>query len=349
MIIEQEIKLDYKDVLFRPKRSTLESRKDVDLTREFVFRNSKQTWKWVPIVAANMDTIGTFEMAKALYQQDMMTCLHKFYSVDQIVAESVHDYFQNVAVSIGILEDDLFKFDEIMSKTDKVRRVCIDVANWYTQRFISTIEKIRIKYPKLIIIAGNVVTKEITEELILKWADIVKVGIWPWSVCTTRIQTWVWYPQLSAVIECADAAHGIWWHVMADWWCTNPGDVSKAYGWWGDFVMLGGMLAWHDECNSKLVEKDGKKYMEYYGMSSDIAMSKHYGGVAEYRSSEWKYIQVPYKWPVRDTIQSILGWVRSTCTYIWAVKLKYLPKCTTFIRCTMQSNEVWSSNNKLKS
>lgn len=346
MIIEQEIKLDYKDVLFRPKRSTLESRKEVDLTREFVFRNSGQKRKGVPIVAANMDTIGTFEMAKVLYEYGMITCLHKFYTAEEIIEESKHDYFQNVAVSIGILESDLQKLDTIMSKTDRIKWICVDVANGYTQRFIATIADIRAKYPDKIIIAGNVVTKEITEELILKWADIVKVGIWPGSVCTTRIQTGVWYPQLSAVIECADAAHGIWWHVMADGGCTNPGDVAKWFGGGADFVMLGGMFAWHDECSSQLTEKDGKKYMEYYGMSSEVAMSKYYGGVAEYRSSEWKVVQVPYKWPVKDTVQSILGWVRSTCTYIWAIKLKYLPKCTTFIRCNTQSNEYRSSNSK---
>lgn len=348
MIIEQEIKLDYKDVLFRPKRSTLESRKQVDLTREFTFRNSWQKRKWIPIIAANMDTIGTFTMAKALYEFGMITCLHKFYEVEEIIAESESDYFANVAISIWILDNDLQKFDEIMSKTNKVKFVCVDVANWYTQRFIATIEKIRNKYPNLTIIAGNVVTKEITEELILKWVDIVKVWIWPWSVCTTRIQTGVWYPQLSAVIECADAAHGINWHVMADGGCTNPGDVAKAFGWGADFVMLGGMLAGHEECNGNIIDIDWQKYMEYYGMSSDVAMSKHYGWVAEYRSSEWKYVKVIYKWPVKDTIQSILGGVRSTCTYIWASKLKYLPKCTTFIRVSMQSNEVWWSNSTKK-
>ncbi len=347
MIIEQDIKLDYKDVLFRPKRSKLESRKQVDLSREFVFYNSWQKRKWIPIIAANMDTIWTFAMAKALYEFGMITCLHKFYKVEEIIAESQSEYFANVAISIWILEQDLQKFDEIMSKSDRIKFVCVDVANGYTQRFIETISKIRKKYPLLTIIAGNVVTKEITEELILKWADIVKVWIWPWSVCTTRIQTGVWYPQLSAVIECADAAHGINWHVIADGGCTNSGDIAKAFGWGADFVMLGGMLAWHSECSGTIIEIENKKYMNYYGMSSEFAMAKHYGWVAEYRSSEWKLVTIPFHGEVKSTILDILWGIRSTCSYIWAIKIKYLPKCTTFIRVSMQSNEVrWSNSLK---
>lgn len=345
MRIEPDIKLDYKDVLFRPKRSTLSSRKEIDLTREFIFRNSKQKWKGVPIIAANMDTIGTFDMAKELYKAGMITCLHKFYSEEEIIEQAKEEYFQNVAITIGILDHEMQKLDHIIAQAwDDIKFVCVDVANWYTERFISFVSLIRQKYPTITIIAGNVVTQEITEELILKWADIVKVGIWPGSVCTTRIQTGVGYPQLSAVMECSDAAHGIWWYIVADGWCTNPGDIAKAFWWGADFVMLGSMLAWHDQCNGEIKEINNKKYMEYYGMSSDTAMNKHYGGVAEYRSSEWKTVQVHYKWDINSTLQSILWWIRSTCTYVWASKLKHLPKCTTFIRCTMQSNEIHGIN-----
>lgn len=344
MRIEQEIKLDYKDVLFKPKRSTLTSRKEVDITRTFTFYNSKQKRTWVPIIAANMDTIGTIEMAKVLYEYGMITCLHKFYSLDDIVKIHTEDFFQNCAITTGILEHDIEKLDSIMNACPSVRFICLDVANGYTQRFISTVASVRKKYPHVTIIAGNVVSQEITEELILKWADIIKVGIWPGSVCTTRLQTWVGYPQLSAVIECGDAAHGIGGKIVADGWCVVPGDVAKAFGWWADFVMLGGMLAGHDQCPGEVIEENGKKYKEYYGMSSEVAMKKHYGWVEKHRSSEWKRVLVPYKWDIRDTLQSILGWVRSTCTYVGAKRLKDLPKCTTFIRCLVDSNEVWGRN-----
>lgn len=344
MRIEQEIKLDYKDVLFKPKRSTLNSRKEVDITREFTFYNSKQKRTWVPIIAANMDTIWTIEMAKVLYEYGMLTCLHKFYTIEEIVAIHKEDFFQNCVISSGILDHDLEKLDATIQACGNIHFICLDVANWYTQRFINTVAAVRKKYPNMTIIAGNVVSQEITEELLIKWADIVKVGIWPGSVCTTRLQTWVWYPQLSAVIECGDAAHGIGWKIMADGWCVVPWDVSKAFWWGADFVMLWWMLAWHDQCPGEIVEIDGKKFKEYYGMSSEVAMNKHHWWVEKHRSSEGKRVLVPYKWDVRDTLQSILGGVRSSCTYIGAKRLKDLPKCTTFIRCLNESNEVWGRN-----
>lgn len=344
MRIEHDIKLDYKDVLFKPKRSTLNSRKEVDITREFTFFNSKQKWKWVPIIATNMDTIGTIEMAKVLYEYGMLTCLHKFYTKDEILIIHQKDFFKNCAITSGILDNDLKKLDDIVQACGNVRFICLDVANWYTQRFIHAVASVRKKYPDITIIAWNVVSQEITEELILKGADIVKVGIWPWSVCTTRLQTWVGYPQLSAVIECSDAAHGIGGKIMADGWCVVPGDVAKAFWWGADFVMLGWMLAWHDQCPWDIIEQDGKKYKEYYGMSSEAAMTKYYWWVEKYRSSEWKRVQVSYRWDVRDTVQSILGWLRSTCTYVGANRLKDLPKCTTFIRCLVDSNEVFGKN-----
>ena len=344
MRIEQEIKLDYKDVLFKPKRSTLNSRKEVDITREFTFYNSKQKRTWVPIIAANMDTIWTIEMAKVLYEYGILTCLHKFYTVEEIVAIHKEEFFQNCVISSWILDHDLEKLDATIQACGNIHFICLDVANWYTQRFINTVSKVRKKYPDITIIAWNVVSQEITEELILKWADIVKVGIWPWSVCTTRLQTWVWYPQLSAVIECSDAAHGIWWKIMADWWCVVPWDVAKAFWGGADFVMLWWMLAWHDQSPWDIVEVDWRKFKEYYGMSSEVAMNKHHWWVEKHRSSEGKRVLVPYKWDVRDTLQSILGGVRSSCTYIGAKRLKDLPKCTTFIRCLNESNEVWGRN-----
>jgi len=339
MRIETEIKLDYKDVLLRPKRSVLGSRKEVKLNREFKFRNCDQNWTGIPIVAANMDHVGTIEMAKALSDFNMLTCLHKYITVDDAVqlpsVPSAHSI-----VSIGLHDDDFCRLYQLLQEHKFITFICIDVANGYSERFGKYVKKIREEFPDKVIVAGNVVTGEMTEELILNGADIVKVGIGPGSVCTTRIQTGVGYPQLSAVIECADAAHGVGGHIMADGGCTCPGDVAKAFGAGADFVMLGGMLAGHDECSGKV--NDG--HMEFYGMSSASAMKKYSGGVANYRSSEGKCVKVPYKGPVADTAKSILGGLRSACTYIGARTIKQMPKCATFVRVNQQSNEIFGKN-----
>ncbi|PIO69389.1 putative GMP reductase [Teladorsagia circumcincta] len=190
------------------------------------------------------------------------------------------------------------------------------------------------------IMAGNVVTCEMVEELLLSGADIIKVGIGPGSVCTTRKKAGVGYPQLSAVLECADAAHGLGGHVMSDGGCTNPGDVAKAFGAGADFVMVGGLLAGHDQSGGEIIEQNGRRYKLFYGMSSDTAMNKHHGSVAEYRASEGKTITIPYRGDVNETIFDILGGIRSACTYTGSAKLKELPKRTTFIRVTQQTNDM---------
>ena len=376
MRLETDIKLDYKDVLIRPKRSTLGSRKEVDLERGYTFRNyepdfpeniEERHWRGVPIMAANMDGVGTFEMADKLAEGGLFTCLVKTYSVEELVDYFNTDMYERtnyVAMSIGITDHDMGKFMRVYSQVDgNLKYVCVDVANGYSERFANFIRKLRNQYPHIVIIAGNVVTGEMTEELILAGADIVKVGIGPGSVCTTRIQTGVGYPQLSAVIECADAAHGLGGHIIADGGCTCPGDVAKAFAAGADFVMLGGMLAGHNEGGGEVITKiyetnevtkteDGfyesvyeeKQFVQFYGMSSTSANDKHFGGLKEYRSSEGRTVLVPYRGAVARTIQDILGGVRSTCTYAGAVRLKNLSKCTTFIRCTQTHNTVYESN-----
>ena len=346
MRIESEIKLDFKDVLLRPKRSTLSSRKEVDLEREFTFPHTEERWKGVPIVAANMDHTGTFNVAKVLSKSKLLTCLQKHYTLGQCKEICELRYPSYVAISTGISKKDFLRLNKILKTYPKIKFICIDIANGYSTRFSDYVKKVRSKHKKKIIIAGNVVTGEMTEDLILNGADIVKVGIGPGSVCTTRTQTGVGYPQLSAIIECADAAHGVNGHVMADGGCTCAGDISKAFGAGGDFVMLGGMFAGHTECNGSVSENSsGEKSMEFYGMSSDTAMKKYSGGVANYRSSEGKATVVKYRGSIQTTIENILGGVRSTCTYIGAEKLKNVPKCTTFIRVTQQMNTIFGKNN----
>ena len=337
MRIENEIKLDFSDVLIRPKRSTLSSRKEVDLTRNYTFRHSKLNWSGVPIMAANMDGVGTFQMAKTLQEHKLFTCMVKSYDVSAWVENSVLLSKDNIAVSTGISNQDFNKLKEVLTQCSTIKFICIDVANGYSEYFGDFIERVRTEFPDKTIIAGNVVTADMTQELILRGADIVKVGIGPGSVCTTRVQTGVGYPQLSAILECADAAHGLNAHIIADGGCTCPGDVAKAFGAGADFVMLGGMFAGHDEGGGEV--SDGK--VTFYGMSSDTAMDKHHGGVAEYRSSEGRTVTVPYRGAVKDTILSILGGLRSACTYVGASSLKQLSKCTTFIRVNRQINEVF--------
>jgi len=373
MRLEEDVKLDYKDVLIRPKRSTLGSRKEVDLERKFTFRNyvpdfpdniEDYHYCGIPIMAANMDGVGTFEMADTLSAQGVFTCLVKTYDINQLV-----EYFnaglvnrqEHVAMSIGITDKDFYKFQNVYGAVDSgnLKYVCVDVANGYSERFAEFIRKLRAVCPHIVIIAGNVVTGEMTEELILAGADIVKVGIGPGSVCTTRIQTGVGYPQLSAVIECADAAHGLGGHIIADGGCTCPGDVAKAFAAGADFVMLGGMLAGHDEGGGDVVNRwytkdytlqDGKPILEiqqfvsFYGMSSKAANDKHFGGLKDYRSSEGRTVLVPYRGAVMNTVQDILGGVRSTCTYAGANTLKQLSKCTTFVRCTQTHNGVYEKS-----
>jgi GMP reductase len=344
MRIEYDIKYDFKDVLIRPKRSVLQSRSEVSLEREFRFRNSSAKWKGVPIIAANMDHTGTFQMAQTLAEHHLLTAMDKFLEVGEWKDfHATHpDIIPSCFVSIGITERELDRLDQVM-KAVPVSMICLDVANGYTERFVNCLTQIRTKYPDKIIMAGNVVTGEMVEELILSGADIVKIGIGPGSVCTTREKTGVGYPQLSAIIECADAAHGLGGHVAADGGCTTPGDIAKAFAAGADFVMLGGMFSGHDECLGEVIEERGKKYKRFYGMSSTEAMEKYHGTVAEYRASEGRSVNVPYRGPVKNTILDILGGIRSTCTYVGAQRLKELSKRTTFIRVARQLNEVFKS------
>ncbi len=344
MRIEQELKLGFKDVLFRPKRSTLKSRSQVNLTREFVFKHSGRQWSGVPVIAANMDSVGSFEMAKALAEHGVMTAIHKHYSVGDwknFIDAADTKTLNNVMVSTGTSQDDFRKTQEIMSLTDEIIFICIDIANGYSEHLVEYVSKVREAFPDKVISAGNVVTGDMVEELILAGADIVKVGIGPGSVCTTRVKTGVGYPQLSAIIECADAAHGLGGRIIGDGGCACAGDVSKAFGGGADFVMLGGMLAGHEESGGEIVEVEGERFMKFYGMSSQSAMDKHSGGVAQYRAAEGKTVLLPFRGSVHGTISDILGGVRSTCTYVGAAKLKELTKRTTFIRVQEQENNVF--------
>ena len=342
MRIEEEIKLDYSDVLFRPKRSTLKSRKEVDLTRTYKFKHSKREWSGVPIIASNMDGVGELKVATSLSKYNIITALTKQHDLNSINSFSaIKDIYNYVAISCGSSPESFKRLNDIISQHTYIQFICIDVANGYSENFSYFVSSVREKYPSKTIIAGNVVTADMTQELILSGADIVKVGIGPGSVCTTRIQTGVGYPQLSAVIECSDAAHGLGAHIIADGGCTCPGDVAKAFGGGADFVMLGGMLAGHKEGGGKVISENGEDYIEFYGSSSEEANEKHYGGLADYRSSEGKKVKIFFRGSLDQTIKDILGGVRSSCTYVGAPTLKQLSKCTTFVRVNNQYNDTF--------
>ena len=319
MRIEEELKLDFQDVLIRPKRSTLTSRSEVDISREFVFRHSGQSYHGVPIIAANMDTVGTFEMARVLTRHQLAAALHKHYEERELIS-----FFQTlpeastVFYSMGITREDYEKFCRVKDQVgDAIAYVCVDVANGYTKSFVDFLHRLREAWPQVTIMAGNVVTGEMTG---------------------------IGYPQLSAIIECADAAHGLGGLICADGGCTSPGDLAKAFGGGADFIMLGGMLAGHDECMGEVAGEEGARKVRFYGMSSRTAMDKHAGGVANYRASEGKEVLLDYRGPVEDTLQEILGGVRSACTYVGAHKLRELSKRTTFIRVARQLNEVFGQS-----
>ena len=343
MIIEDDLKLDYNDVLIRPKRSTLTSRFDVDLFRIYNFYHSGVKWTGVPIMASNMDTTGTFEMHEELSLHSMVTCIARHHNNDdkQWNKTNFRDY---LCVMSGISDTEISEIVTVENSISDIGFVGLDVANGYTINFVDAIKRLREQLPHSTIIAGNVVTGDMVMELILAGADIIKVGIGGGSVCTTRIKTGIGYPQLSAVIECADAAHGIGGHIIADGGCNSSGDIVKAFAAGADFVMIGGMLAGHNECDGNLIfEDDNPKPvgMQFYGMASKTAMDRHGHPNREYRGEEGKTVTVPYRGSVTETASDILGGIRSACTYVGAKRLKDLAKCTTFVRVNNTHNKIY--------
>lgn len=344
MRIEEDIKLDYSDVLLRPKRSTLTSRKEVQLEREFRFYHSPKVWKGIPIMTANMATCGTFEMAELLSKYKIITTFHKYYKLDDY--KKFFETFDNpdyIVYTLGIRDEDISQLKEMISigLINKFSFICIDVPNGYLERFLESIKLVRELCPDHIIIAGNVVTNEMTEEIILAGADIVKVGIGPGSACTTRRMTGVGYPQLSAVIECSDAAHGLsnnqgYGLVIADGGQQYPSCIAKAFAGGADFNMAGSLFSGYDESAGELVEKNGKKYKEYFGSSSNKALQEFYGKKEDHRASEGRYVLMPYKGSIHIFLQDLFGSLRSTATYIGARHLKEYPKRATFIRVNKQ-------------
>lgn len=345
--IINELKLDFDDVLIKPKRSTLGSRSDVSLSREFRFAHSTRTLTCVPVMVANMDTTGTIAMSRVMDNNRSITCLHKHYSIEQLFDHFKYGNtlsFYSTGISHNDIEKMYYVFDQLISTGAEIPNICVDVANGYSERFVKVVRTFREKYPNIIIMAGNVVTPEMVEELILHGkVDIVKVGIGSGSVCTTRLKTGIGYPQLSAVMECADAAHGLRGHICSDGGCKIVGDICKAFGGNTDFVMLGSMLAGADECEGEWEYDNNrqKTNLKFYGMSSKNAMNKYNNGVADYRTSEGKCVTIKYKGRADDILKDIFGGLRSACTYIGASTIKDFGKKTTFIQVNNTHNKIY--------
>lgn len=340
MKIEDGVKYDFNDVLIRPKRSNLSSRSQVDLEREITFLHSKRVWRGVPLLVANMDTTGTIETYRALAPHKMITCLHKHYGVEDFPDDLDPNYY---ALSTGISEKDLEKLDTLITKLNPYF-VVVDVANGYSSKFVDFCTNLRVKYPDLTIIAGNVATSDMVQELLISAkVDVVKCGIGSGSVCSTRLKTGVGMPQLSVCSECSEVANGLNGHIVSDGGCQRPGDIAKAFGAGAHFVMMGGMMAGHEESGGETVEENGKKYKLFYGMSSEHAQNKHCGGMAKYRSSEGKLRKILHKGSIDTTIQDVFGGLRSTGTYMGASRIKDFPKCCTFVNVNSQVNEIYSS------
>lgn len=364
MRIQDDIQLDYCDVLLRPKRSALSSRSEVDVLRQYTFRWCPRALQGTGIISANMFTTGTMQIAREMQKQHLFTALHKHYAAEELLAflkDNAKLFGSNdlIFVSSGVSEADYEKLKTVMA-SGLVHNICIDVANGYSPYLVNYVQKVRKTWPECLIMAGNVVTGDMTEDLILSGADIVKVGIGPGSVCTTRKLTGVGRPQFSTVIECADAAHGVGGMICADGGCTVPGDVCKSFCAGADFVMLGGMLAGHEESAGELCVKhfqtdevemiddktcalhmEEKQFKKFYGMSSEYAQQAHYGGMKKYRASEGKVVEIPFRGPIEPTLLALLGGLRSCMTYIGAKRLKDMPKCATFYRVNRQLNNIF--------
>lgn len=331
---------DFKDVLIRPKRTTLTSRSQVKLERELKFPHSSQTWRGIPIISANMDTTGTFGVYDVLSKYKMLTCLNKYYNLKDFEERWTTNpmdpnYFM---ISTGINESSFSNLFDIVTFT-KCKWLCVDIANGYMEQLVYFCKKCRESFKDIILVAGNVATREMVEELVINGkVDVVKVGIGPGSACLTRLKTGVGVPQLSAIMDCADAAHGLNANIIGDGGITCPGDMAKAFGGGADLVMCGGVFAGHAENPGELIEKNGEKFKLFYGMSSDHAQKKHYGKMNNYRSSEGRVIKVKYKGDLENTVNDYLGGLRSTCTYINSSCIKYMPKCTTFLLVGQQLN-----------
>lgn len=367
MQIIDSVQLDFSDVLIKPRRSSIDSRSKVDITREYKFKWCPYVIKGTGIMQANMGTIGNFNVSRKMLNNGLFACLHKYHNINDLIdfykelIDKGDDTWRRCLLAIGLRDDGIDKLRTLNEKLGVQVGVKFDVPNGYIPQVKEKVIELRKEFPEMFIMVGNVVTSDITEDLILSGADCVAVGIGPGGQCLTREQTGCGRPQLSAIIECADAAHQVGGMVCGDGGITCPGDLGKAFGAGADFIMIGSMFAGTLEADGDIVSKwiftgeyepadDGsgfephlelKEFKKFYGMSSTLAQETFGNGKPKYRASEGRVTLVPYAGDIDGVIEELLGGLRSTMTYIGAWKLKNIPKQCTFYKVHNQLNRTY--------
>ena len=331
--------LDFRHCLIVPTRtSTIRSRSQVKTQTLVHFEKSHQDWIGTPIWTSNMDSTGTIAMYDKIHKYGLVTCFDK--NINKDLLENDYDLDrERYSVSTGINIKDIEIIRKVIEKYNP-KFLCVDVANGYMEKFISTVAYLKTCYPDVIIVAGNVVTPEVIPTIGEAGADIIKLGIGSGSVCTTRIKTGIGCPQLSAILNCHETAHNCGIKIMSDGGIQNPGDICKAYAAGADFVMVGGLLAGHADTTENVVESNGQKFAEFYGMSSKEANNKYSGGMKHYKAAEGKKVLIPLKdESITDTIEDILGGVRSCCSYLGAFNPSQIYERSNLIKVEQQVND----------
>ena len=375
--ILSETYLDYSDILIKPKMgNNLSSRKDVNLTREYVFKRG-QIRKGLGIFNANMATVGNFETAKKLLKAGMFATLHKFYTAEEMIdfmrqCQNEKTDYSNLFISIGI-KNGIRELDKLKEIEDGAMwfkpNICIDAPNFYINKAFEVLKHCRELFPESVIMCGNIASSDICHKL-LDYADILKVGIGPGSVCRTRSVTGCGVPMVSCILDCADVVHSVGGMICADGGIVEVGDICKAFALNADFVMSGGMFAGTDEAEGEVIEKcyktneyaidmidgskpipdqplyDIKKYKLYYGMSSTLANNKFAGGMSNYKASEGREAFIPYTGSLDKILQDIKGGIASACTYIGAANVKDMSKCATLIKVNHTINKIFEKYEK---
>jgi GMP reductase len=342
MIENYEPKFDYADVLIKPMISDVKSRKEVSLEVSNTFKCGT-SWNGIPIMAANMSTVGTHDMALALSDFKIITCLKKSGDYYSDFATRFPEKEKYVSLTLGLDAESKLFVDSADIKDPTF--VCVDVANGYMTEFHKFTKKVREKWPKSILIAGNIVTQEGVVALSEAGVDLVKVGIGSGSMCLTRRVAGIGYPQLSAVLECVETAGALGIGIVSDGGIIHPGDFAKGFVAGSAFIMAGGIFTGHDECGGEIKHGEhGELKMLHYGMSSKTANEKYNGGLSDYRASEGRTVEVPYRGSVKNTVQEILGGIRSACSYVGAFNLPDLYNRGTLIKVNRTINNVFENN-----
>ena len=338
-------KIDFKDVLIVPNKTTIKSRKEVSLQREFTFKNNTK-WKGVPIISSNMDTVSDVKTFDILRQHDYITCFPKHYNKKWTLDFPKHlELVDNYMLTCGTGDSNnlIALVKKLYTFGIHPRFICVDVANGYMKQLEDTCVQIKSFFPECILVAGNVVTPDSVYELMSQCGvDIVKIGIGSGAVCTTRLKAGVGYPQLSAMLECKSAAELGGGYLISDGGIVYPCDIAKAFAAGSDFVMCGSILAGHDESPGELViAEDGQKYKTYYGMASETAVKKYNEGKMGYRTAEGKKVLIKLKGPLDTTIEDINGSLRSACSYTDSRNLEEFYNKSKFIEVNTTHNKIF--------